>query len=169
MAESTIDTDEQAGRLRVKLSGDWTLANLPTPISGLEARLQALAARHPVWDLQAIARIDSVGAILLWRAWGRRWPDSLNALPQQRSVLERAASIPSSTEWSPPAAASTLHKALAWSLSSGRTCDCQKSVLSQSAAGYPRILSAAELTNRNWAVTGSASQTMPLTEVTREA
>lgn len=95
MAESTIDTDEQAGRLRVKLSGDWTLANLPTPISGLEARLQALAARHPVWDLQAIARIDSVGAILLWRAWGRRWPDSLNALPQQRSVLERAASIPS--------------------------------------------------------------------------
>ena len=95
MAEPTIDTDERAGQLHVMLSGDWTLANLPTPISGLEARLQGLAASHPVWDLRAIPRIDSVGAILLWRAWGRRWPDSLNALPQQHSVLERAATIPS--------------------------------------------------------------------------
>lgn len=94
MAESTIDTEERAGQLHVKLSGDWTLANLPTPLSAFEARLQALATKNPVWDLLAIPRIDSVGAILLWRAWGRRWPDSLNALPQQRAVLERAASIP---------------------------------------------------------------------------
>ena len=44
--------------------------------------------------MQAIARIDSVGAILLWRAWGQRWPASLEASGQQRSALERAATIP---------------------------------------------------------------------------
>ena len=93
MADAAIDTAEQHGELLVSLSGEWTLATLPQPLSALEARLQALAAKPARWDLHAIARIDSVGAILLWRAWGRRWPDSLEASAQQRSALERAATI----------------------------------------------------------------------------
>ena len=93
MADAAIDTAEQHGLLKVNLSGEWTLATLPLPLSALENRLQALAAKPAHWDLQAIARIDSVGAILLWRAWGQRWPDSLAASAQQRAALERAATI----------------------------------------------------------------------------
>jgi phospholipid/cholesterol/gamma-HCH transport system permease protein len=93
MADAAIETVEHEGRIRVRLSGDWTLATLPTPIDELDRRLQALAASDAVWDLLAIPHIDSVGAILLWRAWGRRWPASLEVLPQHRSALERAATI----------------------------------------------------------------------------
>ena len=93
MADAAIATAEQRGQLLVTLSGEWALATLPQPLAALEARLQALSAKPACWDLQGIARIDSVGAILLWRAWGRRWPASLAALPAQRSALERAASI----------------------------------------------------------------------------
>jgi len=93
MTDAAIDTAEQHGQFQVNLSGDWTLATLPLPLAALEARLQALAVKPARWDLRAITRIDSVGAILLWRAWGRRWPAALEASGQQRSVLERAATI----------------------------------------------------------------------------
>ncbi len=101
MAGAAIDSTERAGRCEVLLSGDWTLVSLPTPIAELDARLRALAERSAAWDLQAITRIDSVGAILLWRAWGRRWPASLSALPRHRSALERAATIDTDRRSSP--------------------------------------------------------------------
>ena len=94
MAGAAIDTALLQGHLQISLSGDWTLATLPQPLATLEARLRTLAAQPAHWDLRAVARIDSVGAILLWRAWGRRWPASLEASAQQRSALERAATIP---------------------------------------------------------------------------
>lgn len=93
MAGAEISTGMHQGRPCVTLSGDWTLANLPLPVSALQSRLQKLAAEGNQWDLQGITRIDSVGAILLWRAWGRQWPSSLAVLPNHRSALERAASI----------------------------------------------------------------------------
>lgn len=93
MAQAAIASVERQGQLHVSLSGDWTLATLPLPLAGLDSRLQALVARTAVWQLHPTARIDSVGAILLWRAWGRRWPAALEASPQQRAALERAATI----------------------------------------------------------------------------
>ena len=86
-----IEIREIDGQLHVSLSGDWTLAKLPMPLSALESRLRLVAAREAHWDLSAIARLDSVGAFLLWRVWGRVWPASLDLLPQHRTVLERAA------------------------------------------------------------------------------
>ncbi|WP_301102802.1 ABC transporter permease [Propionivibrio sp.] len=91
MAQAEITAVEHQGQLQIRLSGDWTLANLSSSLAGFEARLQMLATRGGDWDLQSIAHIDSVGAIVLWRAWGRHWPASLKASAQQRSVLERAA------------------------------------------------------------------------------
>ena len=89
-----IESREQDGQVFVSLSGDWTLTCLPMPLAELESRLRRLAAGVAHWDLQAITRLDSVGAFLLWRAWGRRWPASLDVPPQHRSVLERAAATP---------------------------------------------------------------------------
>src|ERR1039457_3173230 len=89
-----IETRERDGQWYASLSGDWTLANLPTQVDELEDRLRALVAKEALWDLRAITRLDSVGAFLLWRAWGRHWPASLELLRQHRSVLERAEATP---------------------------------------------------------------------------
>lgn len=93
MAIATVETIEREGAHQAVLSGDWTLANLPVSVAALQGQLRDLASTGIAWDLRAISRIDSVGAILLWRAWGRQWPAKLEDLPQHRSALERAASI----------------------------------------------------------------------------
>jgi phospholipid/cholesterol/gamma-HCH transport system permease protein len=79
---------------RVVLSGDWTLTALAAPVSALRARLEARAAGNPCWDLSAIARLDSAGAVILWQCWGRRWPGRLEASEEQRAILARAAAVP---------------------------------------------------------------------------
>jgi phospholipid/cholesterol/gamma-HCH transport system permease protein len=93
MSAATISTSRHDGRLSVMLSGEWTLSALPTPIAALQARLQALVSSHTDWDLRTVVRLDSVAAVVLWRAWGSRWPETLIAAPEQRSVLERVANI----------------------------------------------------------------------------
>jgi phospholipid/cholesterol/gamma-HCH transport system permease protein len=93
MTVATIEALSQADGVQVRLSGDWTLVTLPPPISGLELRLRDLAAGNAYWDLQAIERMDSAGAILLWRAWGRQWPASLAVSLAHRSLLERVEAI----------------------------------------------------------------------------
>lgn len=58
------------------LSGDWTLAALRPHLLWLRAQLLLLRA-VPVWDLSQVSRMDSFGALLLWRAWGMREPETL--------------------------------------------------------------------------------------------
>jgi phospholipid/cholesterol/gamma-HCH transport system permease protein len=99
-AELAIRADA-AGRQYAMLSGDWTLASLPPPLAALDQRLQTLSASNALWDLQAVARLDSVGALLLWRAWGRRWPAECAISPAHRAVIERSAALRVATE--PPA------------------------------------------------------------------
>ena len=89
MAVAAIESVKQADQERLVLSGDWTLATLPQPISAFERCLCDLAARHPGWDLRSITRLDSAGAILLWRAWGRQWPAVLAISPGHRALLGR--------------------------------------------------------------------------------
>ncbi len=74
------------------LLGRWTAAQLTAP-GVWPAAMQQLAALPPAmgWDLQALQQLDHLGAQLLWRHWGRQWPARLQALPEQRSMLERVA------------------------------------------------------------------------------
>lgn len=93
--EMRIDT--RNGRKTVALGGDWTLTRFPRPRAELlafEAQLKAQAQAGAAWDLSALARLDSAGANLLWRAWGLDWPAELTASPLQREILQRAAAIP---------------------------------------------------------------------------
>ena len=95
MSEARIEVGEggeEHGRL-VTLTGEWTLVTLPKPLAALEERLQAVAASQATWDLRSVERIDSVGALLLWRAWGRQWPSVLQASPELKLALERAAGV----------------------------------------------------------------------------
>ena len=95
MAEATIICSERDGRIHVALSGDWTLATLPAPVAAFESRLRELAGRDAAWELTAIPRMDSVGAMVMLRAWGRILPTALEVSPQHRQALERALAVPS--------------------------------------------------------------------------
>lgn len=98
-AVAAIEIIDSAQGLCARLRGDWTLATLPQPLADFDARLRDLTERRATWDLHALGRLDSVGAVLLWRAWGRCWPVSLQLTPGHRHVLERVAQLPQA---SPP-------------------------------------------------------------------
>ena len=105
MAAATMETVHRAGRVQVLLAGDWTLTRLPLPISALEARLRDLVVDNPAWDLRSISRLDSVGAIVLWRGWGRRWPATLTLSAEHRLLLERVEAVRAelaSARWTGP-------------------------------------------------------------------
>jgi phospholipid/cholesterol/gamma-HCH transport system permease protein len=72
---------------QVVMTGTWTLAQmLPQLAEG------TLADRR--WDLSSVARLDSAAAVLLWGAWGERWPAGLVVSDTQRRTLERVAALP---------------------------------------------------------------------------
>lgn len=73
-----------------RLSGRWTLAAIAAEAPALDERLAAHAAQPDSrWDCLGIEALDSAGAMLLWRAWGRRRPELLLARPAHLRVFER--------------------------------------------------------------------------------
>lgn len=83
----------------VRLLGEWTAAQFARPrlVREMAARLpEPLAER--AWDLRDAARIDHVGAQLLWDHWGQRWPQQLELSGPQRAVLERVAQFTKTRE-----------------------------------------------------------------------
>jgi phospholipid/cholesterol/gamma-HCH transport system permease protein len=79
---------------RVILSGTWTLAAIAPCYARLSSEISALG-RDPAgsWDLTAIERIDSVGATMLWRAWGGRYPADFVLPEDRRAVFERIRAV----------------------------------------------------------------------------
>jgi len=82
------------GVAELVLDGRWTLRSIAAAGTEWRARLQ-LAARRPGlrWDCRAIEALDSAGALLLWHAWGRRYPDDVLIEPGQRPVFARIAAV----------------------------------------------------------------------------
>lgn len=87
-----VDAEDDAGKVR--LSGDWTLRTMEAPPARLESELRRLARRERGWDLSAVGRMDTAGALILWRAWGRRLPTGLVADPATVHMLEWASRSP---------------------------------------------------------------------------
>ncbi len=88
MAARSVTIDLATGVVRVH--GDWTLRKLASTIDSVRVQL-ANAPPTAAWDLRDLQRLDSFGATLLWRAWGRRWPDRLQLGAAQRTILTRVA------------------------------------------------------------------------------
>lgn len=79
---------------QVRLQGRWTAAVLSQ--RGQWRRLQrALAGTGAVadWDLRELQELDHLGALLLWRHWGRQWPTGLQASTTQTALIERVAKL----------------------------------------------------------------------------
>jgi phospholipid/cholesterol/gamma-HCH transport system permease protein len=74
----------------VRLTGRWTLMAIGRQSKALAGQLAAVD-RQANWDCRAIELLDGAGAMLLWRAWGRRLPAGLAASAEQLRVFERLA------------------------------------------------------------------------------
>lgn len=86
-----VATRDDGGRC-VFLTGTWTLAAMGGKTEALSGRLQTLACEPVIgWDCRSMPALDSAGALLLWRAWGRRLPQGLMASDQQLALFTRIA------------------------------------------------------------------------------
>lgn len=87
----SIDAEETT---KIVLAGHWTLVNLLPHMPELTASL-TVQKHEPqqVWDCVGIDVMDSAGALLLWRAWGRCLPDHLTANPEHLRVFGRIADL----------------------------------------------------------------------------
>ncbi|HEY5761696.1 MAG TPA: ABC transporter permease [Rhodocyclaceae bacterium] len=75
------------------LSGEWTLAGLPRPLSGFDAEIARTARVAMAWNLTEVVRLDSAGALLLWRQWGGRLPERIE-YGEHRRTIDRIATLP---------------------------------------------------------------------------
>ena len=76
------------GTRRCELSGTWNLQGLERRLAELVPQLTEYAAdQRALWDLSRIAVIDHAGAMLLWRAWGRRRAANLILKPEHEPVF----------------------------------------------------------------------------------
>jgi phospholipid/cholesterol/gamma-HCH transport system permease protein len=76
------------GGLRVELSGAWNLAGLERHLSALAPQLKEHArAVAADWDLSAVSALDHAGALVLWRAWGRRRVERLRLRAEHEALF----------------------------------------------------------------------------------
>lgn len=70
------------------VAGDWSVLALAAP-DQVNVRREALrrAAQDTRWDLTGLQRLDTIGAHLIWRAWGERIPDDIQMSMAQRDVF----------------------------------------------------------------------------------
>lgn len=103
MHTAAIAVEAAAGGRCARLAGTWTLAGLGREAAQLERELAVLAGDAGVeWNLQHIAALDSLGAMLLWRAWGRRLPPRLDAPEAHREIFRRILAAQAAREARPP-------------------------------------------------------------------
>jgi len=94
--QRTLDPD---GKPRVRLSGAWVLLSLLPQAAQLHRQLLVYARDvDVVWDLRDVQTLDTVGALLLWRSWGRRRPQWI-LRPEHEPAF---ASLPSEPFAPPP-------------------------------------------------------------------
>jgi len=74
----------------VTLTGDWTTLGLAQRVMKFKRELGKLATQPRVsWNLLRLERLDHTGALLLWRAWGRSFPERLSILPALKQHFAR--------------------------------------------------------------------------------
>lgn len=105
---------QEGGRSVLHLAGRWTLRELAATDAAWHERLRiAGAAATTGWDLTKVEALDSAGALLLWRLWGRRDPAVLLIRPEHRRIFERIASTDRDVAATAPAARPPPHEWLA--------------------------------------------------------
>ncbi|HTJ97411.1 MAG TPA: ABC transporter permease [Rhodocyclaceae bacterium] len=82
-------TGQNGGNQVAALSGTWNLVTVSKELQQLQPELQEMAAKPDLtWDCMNIEALDSAGAMLLWRAWGRKLPEVLLLRPEHHKIFE---------------------------------------------------------------------------------
>ena len=71
----------QSGGAAIALVGAWDIRSLERHARALQQALRA-SARSARWDLSQVQRLDHIGALLIWRAWGRKRPAQVELRPE---------------------------------------------------------------------------------------
>ncbi|MGC9127538.1 MAG: MlaE family ABC transporter permease [Acidithiobacillus sp.] len=74
------------------LRGRWTLRRLTGAIDTVREGLRQ-AGRDRPWDLRGIERLDSVGALVIWHAWGGALPKDARLGAEQQAIFQRFATL----------------------------------------------------------------------------
>jgi len=87
--EPKVTEDRSAdGAPVVALSGAWDIRALESQARMLKTQLQLFSADSGRnWDLSGIQRLDHIGALLIWQAWGKRRPERLALAPAQQAFF----------------------------------------------------------------------------------
>lgn len=85
-----------------ELTGAWDIRALETRSRILQARLKQAARSGVRWDLTRIQRLDHIGALLIWQAWGKRRPTQLLLAPRLEIFFNNL-DAPRAGEAPPPA------------------------------------------------------------------
>lgn len=89
-----LEISREAGHRRIRVSGEWVLYVLLDPQCSALKQLQALIFEaDDVWDLTSVERLDSGGALILWRAWGGKRPEHDEGLEGHSSWFKRLEAI----------------------------------------------------------------------------
>jgi phospholipid/cholesterol/gamma-HCH transport system permease protein len=74
----------------ITLCGSWTALGLRHEARGLRKELARYAADPALrWDLSHVQTLDHVGALLLWRTWGRHMPANIVLREDVKPVFAR--------------------------------------------------------------------------------
>src|SRR5271156_2646082 len=75
---------------RCELGGTWNLHALEPHLAELQPQLIEYALdQRCEWDLRQVQVLDNAGAMLLWRAWGKRRAAQLLLKPEQEQIFGR--------------------------------------------------------------------------------
>ncbi|MEY3808150.1 MAG: hypothetical protein RI893_1126 [Pseudomonadota bacterium] len=73
----------------IKLSGSWTLRNLVVAPELIEKIGWYSATKNSCWDMRSVQVLDSASALMLWKAWGKTLPVTLQMTPEHQRLFER--------------------------------------------------------------------------------
>jgi phospholipid/cholesterol/gamma-HCH transport system permease protein len=89
-AAELTQTRDADGRVRIEITGNWSLRGLEPVLSELAVRLGSCAT-DAMWNLESVSRLDHAGAMLLWRTWGRQRAQHMRLRPEHEALFARLA------------------------------------------------------------------------------
>lgn len=101
LAPAISEVRSADGNATAELTGAWDIRALETSAKTLQARLRGVARSGIRWDLTRIQRLDHIGALLIWQAWGKRRPVHL-ALPPHLEIFFNNLDAPKTRDVEPP-------------------------------------------------------------------